>query len=96
MNKNALNVKAGRRLFDEVVANPAQMPFSFKYDGKTFRGLEALAPRKMTVGRGGATNVIFDAKVDENLSLRVDATFVHEFGQSEYTVFFENTGKKPT
>ena len=96
MNKNSLNLKAGRRLFDDVVANPAQMPFSFNYDGKTYRGLESFAPRKMTVGRGGATNVIFDAKVDENLSIRVDATFVHEFGQSEYTVYFENTGKKPT
>jgi alpha-galactosidase len=96
MNKKTLNEQAGRRLFTNLITDPDRMPFSFDYDGKKHAGLAGLAPRKITMGGGGFTNVIFDARVDENLSIRVDAKLVHEFGQCEYTVYFENTGKKPT
>jgi alpha-galactosidase len=96
MSKKALNIAAGRRIFNHLLKTPENMPFSFNYGGETHRGLEGLNARRVTTGGGGKTRIITTARVDDRLRIKVDAAFVEEFGQCEYTVWFENTGRKPT
>ena len=93
MSKRALNVAAGKRLFNKVLKAPEVMPFSFRYGGALYRGLAGLNARTMTVGGGGVTRVLTTARVDDRLEVRVDARYVEEFGQCEYTVWFENVGR---
>ncbi|MBP1587054.1 MAG: alpha-galactosidase [Clostridia bacterium] len=96
MSKKALNIAAGKRLFDRVICDPERMPFTFVYGGKEYRGLGGLGARKMTAGEGKDTRVITTAMADDRLRIRVDAKYVSEFGQCEYTVWFENAGDSPT
>ena len=96
MSKRALNVAAGKRLFNKVLKEPAAMPFSFRYGGVLHRGLEGLNARSVTVGGGGVTRVLTMARADDRLEVRVDVRYIEEFGQCEYTVWFENTGNAAT
>ncbi|MBQ2307819.1 MAG: alpha-galactosidase [Clostridia bacterium] len=96
MSKRALNVAAGKRLFNKVLKAPEALPFSFRYGGALYRGLAGLNARTMTVGGGGVTRVLTTARVDDRLEVRVDARYVEEFGQCEYTVWFENVGREAT
>lgn len=96
MSKKALNIAAGKKLFTRLLKTPENMPFSFVYDGIRHNGLEGLNARRMTVVEGASTRVITTARVDDKLRVKVDAKYTEEFGQCEYTVWFESTGRKPT
>ncbi len=96
MSKKALNIAAGSKLFRQVLNVPERLPFYFKYGGRQYKGLSGVKVRKMTSGGGGMTKISLTAKIDDRLKVRVDTRFVDEFGQCEYTVWFENFGCKPT
>ena len=89
MSKKSLNTAAGRRFFGKITESPENFPFRFSYGGKTYHGFEGLNARKMTVGGAGFQRVILTAQTG-NLSVKADVKTVTEYGQVEYTVYFEN------
>ena len=95
MNKRSLNTASGRRIFNRI-KDPDSMPFTFRYDGVLHKGLSGLDARSVTVGGGGLERVITTAQIDGRLRVRVETRYAAEYGQCEYTVWFENTGKEPT
>ena len=93
----ALDLAAGQSLFDRTLRLPKDVPMAFTYDGRRHTGLgdfdvlenslEQVAP-----GLRGRMRV----KVDETLEIRVETAYCAEFGESEYTVWFENPGDRPS
>ncbi len=95
MSNKSLNVKAGAAIFDRLLSVPENFPVKFSYGGKMYNGFEGLGARKMTVGGAGFRRVILTAQIGD-LSVKADAKYVAEYGQVEYTVYFENVSDKPT
>ena len=96
MNKKALNTAAGRRIFNKKINSPDSIPFTFRYGGEFHRGLQGLFARRKISKENGKTTVTTTARADKNLRIRIESAYIEEFGQCEYTVWFENTGNKPT
>ena len=90
--KNADTV-SGRRFFEKCLSDPDNFPVSFVYNGKKYKGLGGLGARKITCGGGDSSKVVITAKLDSSMSVRVEARFIPSYGQSEYTVWFENEGE---
>ena len=90
--KNA-NTVSGRRFFEKCLSDPDNFPVSFVYNGKKYKGLGGLGARKITCGGGDSSKVVITAKLDSSMSVRVEARFIPSYGQSEYTVWFENEGE---
>ena len=95
MSNKSLNTAAGRRVFGKITDAFENFPFKFTYGGKTYHGFEGLGARRMTVGGAGFQRVILTAEIG-NLLVKADTKIVTEFGQVEYTVYFENHSDKPT
>jgi len=96
MEQKALNARAGKRFFNKTLKSPDKFPFTFVYDGVEHRGFEGLKAER-TVAKGeGEASVEFRAKLDESMQVSVKALLREDFGQTEYTVWFENVGSKPT
>jgi alpha-galactosidase len=96
MSKKALNVAAGKKLFQNMLSGAEKLPFTFVYGGRRHKGLEGTEPRRITAGGGGETKVYVTSRIDDRLSVRFELRLVEEFGQCEYTVWFENVGTAPT
>ncbi|MBQ7699235.1 MAG: alpha-galactosidase [Clostridia bacterium] len=96
MSKKSLNTAAGRRIFNNRINRPGNLPFTFRYGGELHNGLQGLFARRKTVKENGKTTVTTTARVDKNLRIRIESAYIEEFGQCEYTVWFENVGNKPT
>lgn len=93
----ALDIDAGRALFDRTLRNPADVPVSFEYASVRHRGLgdfEIL--ENSTVQTSEGFKGTMRAKVDDTLSVRVETAYCARFGESEYTVWFENAGTAPS
>ncbi len=95
MSNKSLNTAAGRRVFGKLTETPENFPFRFTYGGKTYHGFEGLGARKMTVGGAGFQRVVLTAQIG-GLLIKADTKIVAEYGQVEYTVYFENVSDKPT
>ena len=93
MSRKSLAVEAGRLLFDEVICSKSGFPVAFTYDGRRYTGTGELKNEYMNAAEDSAEAAW---RVDENLLVRVSAKYCAEYGQSEYNVYFENTGDKPT
>ena len=96
MSKKSLNTAAGRRIFNTKINRPDSLPFTFRYGGEMHNGLQGLFARRKTVKENSKTTVTTTARVDKNLRIRIESAYTEEFGQCEYTVWFENIGRKPT
>lgn len=96
MSKKSLNTAAGRRIFSKYLKDPSNFPFTFKYDGVLHKGFDGLFSRRSFIENEENLRVITTARVDKRLKVTAEAKYVFEYGQCEYTVWFENTGKKPT
>ena len=96
MSKKSLNTAAGRRIFSKYLKDPSNYPFTFKYDGVLHKGFDGLFSRRSFIESEENLRVITTARVDKRLKVTAEAKYVFEYGQCEYTVWFENTGKKPT
>ena len=93
MSKTSLALAAGRALFEDVLCSAERFPLSFTYGDKRFTGLAGLECEY----RRADENALDAAwHVDAGLRVRVMARYCAEYGQSEYTVYFENPGDAPS
>ncbi|MCQ2445605.1 MAG: alpha-galactosidase [Clostridia bacterium] len=92
MSKRSLNLAGEKELY-ALVTDPASVPVSFLYGGKAYRGLGELP-----IIRKEASDHTFKAvfALDEAVELTIDAAFNREYGEVEYTLYFENVGDKPS
>ena len=98
MSKKSLNLEYAEKLFREKLVEAANLPMSFVYDNNAYKGLGGLAKlgddaMADTANGLGAT---FRYRLDENVIVSLELAFNAEFGEMEYTVWFENTGKTPS
>lgn len=93
MSQRSLAPEKGRALFENVICSPEKFPVSFSYDGKTYKGLGGLECISSC-----ASDAAFEGawKADDCLTVKVKAVFRSGYGQSEYTVYFENSGTEPS
>ncbi len=97
MKRKNLALDRGRQLFNDVIDNAERFPVSFTYDGKKYVGLGAavcIQRGRITTSDGELLTAAWE--IDEMLTVRVEARYCAAYGQSEYTVWFENTGSQPT
>ena len=90
-------VETGVQQFESWVADPTSIPFTFVYDSVAHEGLKGLEPllqRCETTPAGKALHLAY--RLDPQVEVRVDAALNAEFGQTEYTVWFENKGTEPS
>lgn len=84
-------------MFGEWVENPASIPVSFVYDGVSHEGLEGLEMISRTCTATASGKELKAAfKLDGDIELMVEAVLNEEFGETEYTVWFENKGTVPS
>ena len=87
----------GQALFEEITSSPGSIPVSFTYGGKDYSGLEdaTLLSRRVRENRQGReATLVF--KLDDAVEARLEARLNHEFGEVEYTLWFENTSSAPS
>ena len=94
--RDNLNIKRGEQLF-AAVCRAQTTPVSFVYNGVSYRGLGKLRSESRNIvdapDKRYATLVY---SLDNNARVRVEAALCKEYGQIEYTVWFENIGQEPT
>ncbi|MBP3269180.1 MAG: alpha-galactosidase [Bacteroidales bacterium] len=91
------DLKTGADMFMSWVEDPSAVPVSFVYGGtpvKGLQGFELLSKDCRTESSGKSLNATF--RLDENLTATVDAFLNSEFGEVEYTLWFENGGSAPS
>ncbi len=93
MSKKSLALVQGKALFESVLSIAGNFPVSFTYGGTPYRTLAGLPCIARELSAGRLTAVY---RVDEALLVRIDAKYNEEYGQSEYTVFFENDSSAPS
>ena len=94
MSRKSLNVEAARARFESCLCDPARLPVSFTYGGETFHGLPGAATEASS-GRHGR-RMEAHRMLDERVEARFVADFNDEFGEMEYTLWFENKGRGPS
>ncbi len=91
------DLEKGPALFASWVENPSTIPVSFAYAGvphEGFKGFDILSNTCLTTASGKSLKAVFS--IDENLQAKVEAALNNEFGEIEYTVWFENIGSSPS
>ena len=91
------DLEKGPALFASWVEDPTSMPVSFTYAGishKGFKGFDILSNTCVSTASGKSLKAVFS--IDENLEAKVEAALNNEFGEIEYTVWFENKGSAPS
>ncbi len=92
--RDNLALKRGQQLFAKVCKSQTT-PVSFVYDGKTYRGLGGLRLiDKKATDDGNMKHVKQMYDIDGTLQATLDAAYNKEYGEVEYTLWFENTGNK--
>ena len=97
VSKKSLALARGKFLFENVLSDADRFPLSFVYDDRKYTSLAALTciSRELTE-ENGRRLLNGSWRLDENVVVRVQAAYNEEYGQSEYTVFFENQGSQPS
>ena len=91
------DVQTGVQQFETWAADPSTLPFTFVYDGVPHQGLQGLEPIRQqceTTPAGKQLHLAF--RLDPRVEVRVEAALNGEFGETEYTVWFENKGTEPS
>ena len=91
------DLQTGADMFGKWVEDPASIPLSFVYGGvavKGLQGFEVLSKDCKTTASGKSLQAVFH--IDDNLTATLDAFLNGEFGEIEYTVWFENVGTSPS
>lgn len=92
-DRNNLRFEEGERWFNDWIDHPERIPVSFTYAGKTYRGLQGVtAWEKSRQETTEGTAVTLRCRLDEVVALRLEALLNAEFGEVEYTLWFENQG----
>ena len=97
MSKKSLNLEYAEKLFKEKLVDASNLPMSFVYDNKAYKGLGNLT--KLEDGLADTPNGLgatFRYRLDDAVVVSLELAFNAEFGEMEYTVWFENTGKTPS
>ena len=93
MSTKSLSIAKGEK-FWKVLCDPSGLPFSFTYGKKRYRGLADVRNCDFTLTEdAGYRRGEFSAMLDKNLKITVKTAYCIEFGQVEWTVWFENVGK---
>ena len=94
--RSNLALKRGEQLYASVCKGQTT-PVSFVYGGKAYSGLGKCrlldVSRNETPDRKEATLTYI---LDNNVRVRVEAALCKEYGQVEYTLWFENVGTQPS
>ncbi len=92
MSKISLNLQRGIETFNRMTED-GKVPFSFRYNGKKYSGFDGLSLTKEYCDTEIGRKVKLSASPDKNLKVSTEVLLNGEFGEVEYTVYFENTGK---
>ena len=95
MSKTALSLDAGKALFQRI-SSALTAPVSFRYEDKEHIGLAGLPveeDRRETTPDGARSSL--RVRLDD-LAITLESAWCAEFGECEYTLWFENTGTEPT
>lgn len=97
MSKKSFDPEKALTFFKSVLCNDDRLPFCFSYGDKTYRGTS----ETVVYGRseeetddGKSFTLVFSP--DDVLFVTYSAKYCAEFGESEYTVWFENKGNVPS
>ena len=92
-----LDFERGEAIFDSITSDPAAVPVSFTYAGREYSGLgdATLTQKSLRKGKNGPEATI-RYKLDDAVEARLEAALNSEFGEVEYTLWFENTGSEPS
>ena len=92
MSKKSMNLPAAEARYAQICSS-ASVPVSFTYDGVRYRGFGAFPMLSETVSED---RLVRTYEIDKNLHLRLEASLCREYGETEYTVYFENPGTAPS
>ncbi|MBO6097270.1 MAG: hypothetical protein J6P56_08180, partial [Bacteroidales bacterium] len=90
-------VQEGVQRYEAWETNPASIPVAFVYNGQEhigLEGLELLAKDLRSTPAGRMMTTRF--RLDGNVEICAEAALNGEFGETEYTVWFENKGTTPS
>ncbi len=86
--------------FDEIISDFSRFPFAFCYDGALIRGFagDRLTPiaRSDEALDADRTRVTASWRVDDMLVVRLAAVHDRLYGETEFTVYFENDSDRPS
>ena len=93
MKNRALDLCRGREVFQKLICDVKAFPLSFRYGDTKYTNLDGFA----LISENRSENAWEAAfRVDECITLTVRAKYCPEYGESEYTCYFENTGNAPS
>ena len=92
-----LNLRRGEQLFS-TICKAQTTPVSFVYGGTAYHGLGRLRPvsREIVDAENNMRRATLVYALDDKTRVRVEAALCKEYGQTEYTLWFENVGTEPT
>lgn len=95
VSKRSLCLTGAEKLFSEMLCKAENLPVSFSYNGKVYKGLPSTAQYCQSE-TNEAINGVFTYSPDDILNIIVNTHYCREFGEMEYTVWFENKGDVPS
>ena len=85
------------RYFEAFFDDPATIPVAFAYDGVRHEGLGGLKVLDRQVGPAAPVRRgRLACALDDTLAVTLEAAFCAEFNEVEYTLWFANTGARPS
>ena len=97
MSKKNLALLRAKNEFEASILTPESFPVSFSYGTKTYKGFGGLPIIEKTVTETEAgVDFLMRFSLDENTEVSAKGKYCSEFGQYEYTVYFENMGSAPS
>ncbi len=97
MSKKSLALSKARELYERIILKPENTPVSFVYGDKAYYGFGDLTfiGKEESASEKGE-KVVFKYKVDDVLEASLVAEYCSEYGEIEYTMWFENVSDKPS
>lgn len=97
MSKQSLHLLRAEKMYRETLCRPENLTVSFVYEGKRYEGLGGvpMVGKKVTVSETGEKQEL-RFMADNKLQITLETAYCPEFGEMEYTLWFENVGNTPT
>lgn len=96
MSKKSLALSKAKKMYSDILSDVSRLPFTFVYDGKYRNGFEGLEVRETVTETDIGEKRRFEAEIGRKMYVSAETFFNSEFGEFEYTVWFENRGKNPS